>query len=86
MVVKKLSGYPEIESDMLAIIKEAKRCNYSISQVASCWILAAEGRVRCCLCSCRICGGQIGTKLRISLTTWDSFSFTLLPRGLDRGK
>jgi hypothetical protein len=86
VVVKKLSAYPEIESRVLAIIYETKRCNYAITQVASCWILAAEARVRCCLCSCGICGWQIGIKVGLSLNTWSFLSFTIPSRGVDRGR
>jgi hypothetical protein len=86
VVVKKCSGYPEIESRVLAIIYETKRCNYAIIQVTGCWILAAEARVRCCLCSCGICGGKIGIKIGLSLTTWVSLSITIPPRGVDRGR
>lgn len=50
VVVKKFSGYPEIESRVLVIIYETKRRNYAVAQVASCWILAAEARVHYCLC------------------------------------
>jgi len=40
-----------------------------------------EARVRCCLCSCGICGGKIGIKIGLSLTTWVSLSITIPPRG-----
>jgi hypothetical protein len=86
VVVKKLSDYPEIESRVLATIYETERCNYAINQVVSCWILAAVAQVCCCLCSCGICGGQIGIKIGLSLTTWVSLSITIPPTGVDGGK